>query len=82
MGKANSHRTALPRCFFWSLCMQCFRVSIPPAVRPFFFLRQMDMGSLTCAQIWVRVVHTNNVQNIDLAIYKYGTEVRLASVNL
>ena len=24
----------------------------------FFFLRQMDMGSLTCAQIWVSAVHT------------------------
>ena len=33
-------------------------VTIPPAVRP-TLLRQMDMGSLTCAHIWVRAVqHT------------------------
>ena len=38
-------------------CVQCFRVSVPPAVRP-TLLRQMDMGSLTCEQIWVRPVHT------------------------
>ena len=35
------------------LCVQCLRVSIPPALK----LRQMDMSSLTCAQIWVRAVH-------------------------
>ena len=34
----------------------CFRVSIPPAVR-LSPLRQMDMGSLTCAQIWMRAKH-------------------------
>ena len=37
--------------------MQCFRVSIPPAVRP-TVLRHTDMGSLTCAHIWVLPVHT------------------------
>ena len=37
-------------------CVHCFRVFIPPAVMP-TLLRQMDMGSLTCAQIWVRAVH-------------------------
>ena len=37
--------------------MQYFRVSIPPAVRP-SLLRQMDVGSVTCAQIRVRAVHT------------------------
>ena len=31
--------------------VQCFHVSTPPAVRP-TILRQMDMGSLTCAQMW------------------------------
>ena len=36
--------------------MQCFRVAIPPAVRP-TLLRQMGMGSSTCAQIGVRAVH-------------------------
>ena len=38
-------------------CMQYFCVTIPPAVRP-TLLRQMDMGSLTCAQNWVLAVHT------------------------
>ena len=40
--------------------MQYFCVTIPPAVRP-TLLRQMDMGSLTCAQTWVRAVHTKGV---------------------
>ena len=39
-----------------SLCVQCFRVFTPPAVRP-SPLRQIDMGSLTCAQTWVRALH-------------------------
>ena len=40
-------------------CVQCFRVvSIPSAVMP-TLLRQMNMGSFTCAQnIWVRVAQT------------------------
>ena len=36
----------------------CDHTSIPPAVRP-PLLRQMDIGSLTCAQISVLAVHTN-----------------------
>ena len=39
-------------------CMQHVGVAVQPAVRP-TLLRQMGMGSLTCAQIWVRGVHTN-----------------------
>ena len=39
---------------FCSLCAMC-RVFIPAAVRP-TLLRQMDMGSLTCAYRWVRTV--------------------------
>ena len=38
-----------------------FRVFIPPAAEP-TLLRQMHMGCLTCAQIWVRVVHTKGDQ--------------------
>ena len=59
-GKVTSHSTALPRCFFPHY-VQCFRVSIPPAVR-LTLLRQMDMGSLTCAQIWVLAVHAKGGQ--------------------
>ena len=34
--------------FCFSNCLQCSRISIPPAVRPtLLVLRQMDMGSLT-----------------------------------
>ena len=33
-------------------------MTVQPAVRP-TLLRQMDMGSLTYAHIWVRAVHTN-----------------------
>ena len=45
-GKMSSHSTVLPRCGF-SPCVQCFRVSIPPAVRH-TLLQQMDIRSLTC----------------------------------
>ena len=38
--------------------MQYFCVTVPPAVRGLTLLGQMGMGSLTCAQIWVRAVHT------------------------
>ena len=34
--------------------VQCFRVSIPSAVRP-TLVWQMDIGSLTCAHIWMQV---------------------------
>ena len=43
-----------PDCF--SRCKR-FRVSISPVVRP-TLLRQIDMGSLTCAQMWVCAVDT------------------------
>ena len=46
-GKASSHSKALPS---FSSCVQCFHVSILPAVTPTLLLRQMDMGSLTCAE--------------------------------
>ena len=55
--KASSHSTVLPS-FFVLLCavFSCFCASGCEAyIR---LLRQMDMGSLTCAQMWVRVVHT------------------------
>ena len=42
-GKANSDSTALPPPPP-PTCVQCFRVSVPPAVRP-TLLRQLDMGS-------------------------------------
>ena len=41
--------------------MPYFCVTIPPAVRP-SLERQMDMGSLKCAQIWVRAIHTHVFQ--------------------
>ena len=58
-GKASGHSAALPSSF--SSYVQCFHVSIPPAART-ILLRQMDMGSLTCAHIWVRAVHTKGGQ--------------------
>ena len=51
-GKTSSHSTVLPSFLFFFSCVQGFRVSIPPAMRP-TLLQQMDMGCLTCAQIWV-----------------------------
>ena len=46
---------------FFPVC-SVFCVSIPPAVRP-TLLRQMDMRSLTCAQIWVHAVHMKGVRH-------------------
>ena len=45
------------RLYGLTIFFQCFRVFIPLSVR-LTLLQQMDMGSLTCAQIWVRAVHT------------------------
>ena len=60
-GKASSHSIARRYPAYFS-CVQCFRVSKPPAMMP-TLLRQMDMGSLTCAQIWVRIIlHTKGSQ--------------------
>ena len=45
-----------------------------------YFLRQMDMGSLTCAQIWVRAVHTKRVQaQRDLHKSRLGGTEKLSS---
>ena len=46
-------------------------LSIPPAVRP-SRLRQMDMGSLTRAQIWVRAVHTKGAGQAQTSLHKSG----------
>ena len=54
-------RSFLTSCLFLFPCVQSFRVSIPPTVRP-TLLQRIDMGSLTCAQIWVRAVHTKGDQ--------------------
>ena len=37
--------------------------AIPPAARP-TLIRPMDTGSLTCAHIWVRAVHTKYLNYI------------------
>ena len=76
-GKASSHSTALPifSCVFPFCCVQRFRVFIRPVMRP-TLLWQMDMGSLTCARIWVRAVHTKAGQ-AQRSLHKswlWGTE--------
>ena len=48
--KASCNRVVLFLTYY-------FRVTIPPALRP-TLLRQMDVGSFTCAHIWLRVVCT------------------------
>ena len=55
-GESEQPRYGVTHLFF-SSPVQCFRVSIPPTVKP-TLLRQIDIESLTCAQIWVRAVHT------------------------
>ena len=45
-----SFTTCLYEIFLRVSCVQCFRVSIPPAVVP-TLLRHVDMRSLTCAQL-------------------------------
>ena len=54
-GESEQHYPAFLFCFS---CGQCFRVSIPAAVRPTLFRQRMDMGSLTCSPIRVLVVYT------------------------
>ena len=44
-------------CVTIDYCVQCFRVSRSLAVGP-TLLRHIDIGSLTCAQIWARAVDT------------------------
>ena len=71
LAKASSHITALP--LFKNLPCVSFLVSIPQAVRPTVF---RQMGSLTCAQMWVRSVHTKGVQ-VQTSLHKSwlgGTE--------
>ena len=79
--KASSDSTALPSLGFIPPCMQGFRVSIPPDVRP-TLLRQMDMGSLTYTQIWVRAVHTKGgVRHKQVCILEWtlgGQEISLS----
>ena len=60
MGKRVAIARRYPAFFFHS-CVQCFRVSIPSAARP-TLLRQMDIGSLTCEQLWVRDADTKGSQ--------------------
>ena len=61
-GKANSHSTVLPIFFsFFLPCVECFCVSVPPAVGP-TLLQHMDMGSSTCTQIWVCAMHMKGGQ--------------------
>ena len=48
-----------PLLAWFSVVHQYFCVTIPPSVRFFTLLWQMDVGSLTCAQIWVHAVHMN-----------------------
>ena len=66
--------------FFFFFCVQYFRVSIPPAVRP-TLLRHMDMGPLTCAQIWVRAVHTKGDQ-AQTSLHKNGQKTEKLSLTL
>ena len=44
---------AMARLFCFSPLSAVFRVSVPPDIRP-TPLRQIDMGPLTCAHMWVR----------------------------
>ena len=56
----------------------CFRVAIPLDVRP-TLLRQMDMRSLTCAQVWMRTVHPKGGQ-AQTSLHKSwlgGTQTKL-----
>ena len=63
--------------------MQCFHISIPLAVRP-TLLRQIDMGSLTCAQMCVRVYirgvrHISYLQFLfDVILIESGLESELS----
>ena len=55
-GESGQPYYGTTQLFFFLLCA-VFRVFIQPAVRP-TLLQQMDIGSLTCAQIWVPAIHS------------------------
>ena len=57
------------------MSVQYFRVSISSAVR-LTLLRPVDMGSLTCAHIWVRAVHTKEGQAHYKSAQESGTVKR------
>ena len=59
--KITSSRISCPTQLFFFSCELWFRVSLPRSVRP-TLLRHNDMGSLTCAYMWVHAVHTNGDQ--------------------
>ena len=69
--------------------MQCFRVSVPPAVGP-TLLRQVDMGFLTSAQFGACRIHksgpgtyksaqelTRRDKKLPLALFRPGIEPRV-----
>ena len=72
-------------------CLQSFRVSVPAAVMPtLFFLRQMDMGSLTCArflgacrtrkgheQVYTRV-DSEGYKQLFITLPRQGIEPRIS----
>ena len=53
-GKASSHSTALPSCYF--SCVQCFRVSVI----------RWTAGSLTCVRAWSFLHRQRSCQHISL----------------
>ena len=57
-GKMSSHSAVLPSFFFFTCAVfSCFHTT-GCELGLLFFILQMDMGSLTCAQMWVRAIHT------------------------
>ena len=88
--RASTVRRALPNCFWFFSCTLYFRVSIPPAAKPTPF-QQMDIGSLTCAKMWVRAVDTKGGQaqhvctrvdseghkKLSLTLHRQGIEPRV-----
>ena len=73
--KASSHSTVLPS-FFVLLCavFSClYATGCEAYIR---LLRQMDMGSLTCAQMWVRAEHRKadlRYKQVCTRVYSEGT---------
>ena len=61
LGKVSSHSVVQPDPRPPSSCVQCFCVSIPSAVR--LTILQLNMGSLTCARIWVHAIHMKGVRH-------------------
>ena len=72
--RVKVRRYPVKKTYLYLSSALCFRFSRPPAVSP-ALLRHVDMGSLTCAHVWVRAVHTKRGEGRGSATNKSAQEL-------